>query len=226
MDRAVVLVSGGLDSCVTAAIAAQDYEVAFLHLNYGQKTEHRELKAFNDLAEFYKVKHKLVVDVSFLKQIGGTALIDEEIEVPEADLTRKDIPPTYVPFRNGNLISIATAWAEVIGAKVIFLGVVEEDSSGYPDCRESFIDAMEKAINLGTGTEKLIKIETPLIHLNKKDIILRGKDLGAPLELTWSCYRNEETACGVCDSCALRLRAFQALGEEDPIPYESRPGYI
>ncbi|MCK5078169.1 MAG: 7-cyano-7-deazaguanine synthase QueC [Calditrichia bacterium] len=225
MDKAIILASGGLDSCVTAAIAAQKYELAFLHVNYGQKTQNRELKSFNEIADFYNVKNKLIVDLTYLKQIGGTALIDADMEIPAADLKSKEIPSTYVPFRNGNIISIAAAWAEVIKAENIFIGVVEEDSSGYPDCRELFINSMEKAINSGTRPELDLKIHAPLIKLNKTEIIKKGNELNAPVNLSWSCYQNEKEACGVCESCALRLRAFQKLGLEDPIPYEKRPQY-
>ncbi|MCD6377024.1 MAG: 7-cyano-7-deazaguanine synthase QueC, partial [Caldisericaceae bacterium] len=184
-EKAVVLVSGGLDSCVTAAIAAQDYELAFLHLNYGQRTEKRELKAFNDVADFYGVKQRLVVDVGYLKQIGGSSLTDETIEVSKADLDAQGIPTSYVPFRNANILAIATSWAEVIGASRIFIGAVEEDSSGYPDCREEFYQAFNKVIELGTKPETQIKIETPIIHLKKWQIVKKGVELGAPLDRTW-----------------------------------------
>ena len=225
-ETAVVLVSGGLDSCVTAAIAARDFEPAFLHLNYGQRTEKRELKAFNDIADFYSVKKRLVVDVSYLKQIGGSSLTDENIEVSKADLNYQGIPTSYVPFRNANILSIATSWAEVIGATRIFIGAVEEDSSGYPDCRQAFYQAFNQVIELGTKPQTTIKIETPIIHLKKWEIVKKGLELKAPLHLTWSCYQSEEEACGVCDSCALRLRGFQLAGVEDPIPYKVRPRYV
>ena len=225
-ETAVVLVSGGLDSCVTAAMAARDFEPAFLHLNYGQRTEKRELKAFNDIADFYSVKQRLVVDVSYLKQIGGSSLTDENIEVSKADLNYQGIPTSYVPFRNANILSIATSWAEVIGATRIFIGAVEEDSSGYPDCREAFYQAFNRVIELGTKPQTTIKIETPIIHLKKWEIVKKGLELKAPLHLTWSCYQSEEVACGVCDSCALRLRGFQLAGVEDPIPYKVRPKYV
>ena len=225
-EKALVLVSGGLDSCVTAAIAAQNYELAFLHLNYGQKTEKRELKAFNDIADFYNVKQRLIVDVSYLKQIGGSSLTDEKIEVSKADLHYQGIPTSYVPFRNANILSIATSWAEVIGATRIFIGAVEEDSSGYPDCRQEFYEAFNKVIELGTKPETKIKIETPIIHLKKWQIVKKGVELNAPLELTWSCYQFEDEACGICDSCALRLRGFQMAGIEDPIPYKQKPNYL
>ena len=218
-ETAVVLVSGGMDSCVTAAIAAQEYNLAFLHLNYGQRTEQRELKAFQDIADHYAVTQKLVVDVSHLAQIGGSSLTDSRIKVAQADLESRAIPSSYVPFRNANILAIATSWAEVISAAKIFIGAVEEDSSGYPDCRENFFKAFERVIEFGTRPETKIRIVTPLIHLSKQEIILKGMALAAPLHLTWSCYQNEDQACGVCDSCALRLRGFARAGMTDPIPY-------
>ena len=224
--KAVVLVSGGLDSCVTAAIAAQDYRLAFLHMNYGQRTERREFKAFNDIADFYEVRERLSVDVTFFNQIGGSSLTDESIAVSKADLTNKEIPSSYVPFRNANILSIATSWAEVIGAQKIFIGAVEEDSSGYPDCRIDFFRAFNRAIDLGTKPDTLIEVITPVIAMKKSDIVRKGLELNAPLHLTWSCYQNEDKACGVCDSCALRLRGFQQAGVEDPIPYVVRPDYL
>jgi 7-cyano-7-deazaguanine synthase len=224
--KAVVLVSGGMDSLVTAAIASKEYDIAFLHLNYGQKTERRELKAFNDIADFYKVKDRLVVDLKYLSKIGGSSLTDNNIEVSKADLEFDGIPTSYVPFRNANILSIAVSWAEVLKAKRVFIGAVEEDSSGYPDCRKVFYDAFNKVIKLGTKPETEIAIETPIINLSKAEIILKGNALNAPFNLTWSCYQNEDKACGVCDSCALRLRGFQTAGIEDPIEYENKPNYI
>jgi 7-cyano-7-deazaguanine synthase len=222
-DIAVVLVSGGMDSCVTAAIANQTYEMAFVHLNYGQRTERRELRAFGDIADYYKVKRRLVVNVEHLKQIGGSSLTDNSIEVQKADLNRTEIPTSYVPFRNAHLLSIAVSWGEVIGASRIFIGAVEEDSSGYPDCREEYYDAFNKVIEIGTKPSTHLEITTPIIHLKKSGIVRRGMELGAPLDRTWSCYQSEELACGNCDSCALRLRGFREAGVEDPIPYASIP---
>jgi 7-cyano-7-deazaguanine synthase len=218
---AVVLVSGGLDSCVTAAIAAQDYELAFLHLNYGQRTEAREHQAFLDLAEAFGVTHRLDVDISHLTKIGGSSLTDPSMAVTEANLESKEIPSSYVPFRNANILAIAVSWAEVIGAAKLFIGAVSEDSSGYPDCRPEFFAAFNQVIATGTKPDTHIKIETPIIHLTKKEIVEKGIALSAPLALTWSCYQAEEKACGVCDSCALRLRGFQQAGIPDPIPYQS-----
>lgn len=227
MDKkiAVVAASGGLDSCVTAAIAIENYRLALAHINYGQRTETRELKAFNDIAEHYEVEKKLVIDYTHLSRIGGSSLTDDSIEVSKADLTNKEVPSSYVPFRNANILSACTSWAEVLGAEAIFMGAVFEDSSGYPDCRPAFFEAFENTINLGTKPETNIKIETPIIHLTKSEIIAKGIELNAPLNLTWSCYQNEDEACGECDSCALRLRGFQTVGIEDPIPYKTRPIY-
>lgn len=219
---AVVLVSGGMDSCVTAAIAARDHKTAFLHVNYGQKTELRELKAFHCLAEHFQVERCLVVDFRHLGEIGGSSLTDPTIQVSRANLSSSDIPSSYVPFRNANILSMATSWAEVLGASSIFLGAMEEDSSGYPDCRRAFFDAFEKAIDLGTRPETNIRIMTPLISMTKADVVRMGTELGAPFDLTWSCYKREDIACGECDSCALRLRGFHEAGLKDPLPYAIR----
>jgi len=216
--KAVILVSGGMDSCVTAATAIADgYQPAFLHINYGQRTESRELKAFNKIADHYQVDQKLVVNISHLADIGASCLTDENIEVPNADLDSKDIPISYVPFRNANILAIATSWAEVLGVNAIYVGAVEEDSSGYPDCRRSFFDAFEHTIDTGTKPGTQIKIITPHIHLSKKEIVEKGIALNAPLHLTWSCYKNEDVPCGECDSCALRARGFDQAGVRDPI---------
>ncbi|MEO8512844.1 MAG: 7-cyano-7-deazaguanine synthase QueC [Ignavibacteria bacterium] len=224
-DKAIILVSGGMDSLVTAAIASKDYELSFLHLNYGQRTENRELKAFNDIAEYYSVSNKLIVDIKYLADIGGSSLTDKNIEVSIADIKSREIPTSYVPFRNANILSIAVSWAEVIGAKKIFIGAVEEDSSGYPDCREVFYNAFNEVIELGTKSDTNIVIETPIIHLKKFEIIKKGAELNAPFKLSWSCYKNEDKACGECDSCALRLKGFQLAGLVDPIDYVYRPLY-
>ncbi len=226
-DLAVVLVSGGMDSCVTAAIADREYRLAFLHVNYGQRTEARELRAFNEIADFYKAEKRLTVSIEHLKVIGGSALTDASIPVPEASIPNSEfriphspIPTTYVPFRNAHLLSIATSWAEVIGATRIFIGAVEEDSSGYPDCRETFYRAFNQVIMMGTRPETRIMIETPLIHMKKSEIVKKGVELGAPFQFTWSCYQASEKACGRCESCALRLKGFREAGVKDPIPYE------
>lgn len=225
-ELAVVLVSGGMDSCVTAAIANLEYKLAFLHLNYGQRTEKRELKAFHDIADFYSVEKRLVVSVEHLKQIGGSSLTDHSMEVEQADLKRSGIPSSYVPFRNAHILSIAVSWGEVLGARKIFIGAVEEDSSGYPDCRAEFYEAFNRVISLGTKPSTQLLILTPIIHMKKNEIVLKGMELRAPLQNSWSCYRREDKACGVCDSCALRLRGFQAAGIEDPIPYVEKPQYV
>ena len=222
---AVILASGGMDSCVTTALAAPEYELAFLHLNYGQRTQARELKAFHDVADFYHVKRRLIIDTEHLHAIGGSSLTDESMEVTKADLTHEGVPTSYVPFRNANILAMATSWAEVLGAKAIFIGAVEEDSSGYPDCTKKFFAAFNEVIATGTKPDTHIEIKTPIINLQKHEIIRRGQDLGAPLNLTWSCYQNEEVACGVCDSCALRLRGFQVSDLDDPIQYATRPTY-
>ena len=227
-ELAIVLVSGGMDSCVCAAIAAGEYRLAFLHVNYGQRTEARELRAFNEIADFYKIEKRLSVSLEHLKVIGGSSLTDTTIPVPETGPQKtqhstrntSSIPSTYVPFRNAHLLSIATSWAEVIGAKKIFIGAVEEDSSGYPDCRETFYQAFNKVIEMGTKPETRVTINTPLIHLKKSEIVTKGMALNAPLQLTWSCYQNSDRACGRCESCALRLKGFREAGVKDPIPYE------
>jgi 7-cyano-7-deazaguanine synthase len=225
-ELAIVLVSGGMDSCVSAAIASKNYKLAFLHLNYGQRTERRELKAFHDIADFYNVRQRLIVNVEHLMQIGGSSLIDKFVRLPKANLHRKKIPSTYVPFRNGHILSIAVSWGEVIGAKKIFIGAVEEDSSGYPDCRQEFYKAFNKVIRFGTRQQTQLEIITPIIAMKKSDIVKKGIQLGAPFERTWSCYQREDSACGICDSCALRLRGFQLAGIDDPIPYKTRPTYF
>ena len=214
--KAIILVSGGMDSCVTAT-KADGYDLSFLHMNYGQRTEKRELKAFHDIADYYMVDERLVIDICHLSTIGGSCLTDKNIEIPGANLDNSDIPISYVPFRNANILSAAVSWAEVIKAIAIFVGAVEDDSSGYPDCRRSFFDAFEKVIDAGTKPETNIKIITPLITLTKKEIVEKGISLNAPLHLTWSCYKNEDIPCGKCDSCALRARGFLHAGLKDPL---------
>jgi 7-cyano-7-deazaguanine synthase len=217
---AVCLVSGGLDSCVTAAIAREENdELAFLHVSYGQRTEARERRAFDELADHYGVTKRLAVSIEYLKEIGGSSLTDQSIPVAEANLASLEIPTSYVPFRNSHLLSIATSWAEVLGGKRIYIGAVAEDSSGYPDCRPEFYEAFQSAIDAGTKPETRIEIVTPVIYLRKAEIVRRGVDLRVPFDLTWSCYQAENKACGRCDSCALRLRAFTEAGVTDPIPY-------
>ena len=217
---AVCLVSGGMDSCVTAAVAREENEeLAFLHVSYGQLTEARERRAFEELADFYKVSRRLAVSLEHLARIGGSSLTDASIPVSEADLSARGIPTSYVPFRNAHLLAVATSWAEVLGATSVYIGAVAEDSSGYPDCRPEFYEAFQRAIDAGTRPETQVRIRTPVIRMRKAEIIRRGLELGAPLGLTWSCYRAEALACGTCDSCALRLRAFGEAGVTDPIAY-------
>ncbi|MGH9946617.1 MAG: 7-cyano-7-deazaguanine synthase QueC [Pyrinomonadaceae bacterium] len=219
-SKAIILVSGGMDSCVAAALAMiENDNLAFLHLSYGQRTESRERKAFNDIADHYRVEKRLDISIEHLAKIGGSSLTDEQIEVTEADLESKEIPTSYVPFRNANMLAIAVSWAEVVGANAIYIGAVAEDPSGYPDCRPEFFKAFQQTINTGTKPETHIEIRTPIIHLSKAEIVKKGIELNAPLHITWSCYRSETLACGTCDSCALRLRGFKQVGIEDPIEY-------
>ena len=228
---AVVLASGGMDSCVTTAIAAQTHQLAMLHLTYGQRTQERELRSFHSLADHFKARKRLVVDVSHLGKIGGSSLTDRSIEITRANPeqlfrpTKDEIPSSYVPFRNGTFLSIATSWAEVVHAQRIFIGAVEEDSAGYPDCRKEFYDAFNRVVALGTRPGSGILLKTPVIAMSKSEIVKQGLDLNAPFHLTWSCYQNDDRACGVCDSCALRLRAFRLAGVDDPIPYVNKPSY-
>jgi 7-cyano-7-deazaguanine synthase len=221
---AVVLLSGGMDSCVTAAVASQEHRLALLHSSYGQRTEARELRSFQEIADFYQAPFRLHVEQRYLTRIGGSALTDPALAVPDADLVAAQagrIPITYVPFRNAHFLSVAVSWAEVIGAPRIFIGAVEQDSSGYPDCRPAYYRTFNEVVRQGTRPETRIEICAPLIHLSKAEIIRRGAALGAPLHLTWSCYQSTEVACGVCDSCVLRLRAFAQAGLPDPLPYRT-----
>ena len=217
---AICLVSGGMDSCVTAAIANEENdELAFLHVSYGQRTEKREREAFEALADHYGVKARLVISLEHLALIGGSSLTDSSMPVTNADLSAQGIPSSYVPFRNAHLLAAAVSWGEVSNATAIYIGAVAEDSSGYPDCRPEFYDAFQNVIDIGTKPETRITIRTPVIVMRKSEIVRKGIELGAPLHLTWSCYKESERACGNCDSCALRLRAFREAGVTDPIPY-------
>jgi 7-cyano-7-deazaguanine synthase len=217
---AICLVSGGMDSCVTAAIAREENDqLAFLHVSYGQRTEARERRCFEELADHYQIKQRLAVSIEYLSRIGGSSLTDRSIAVTTANPDAAGIPSSYVPFRNTHLLAIATSWAEVIAARAIYIGAVAEDSSGYPDCRPEFYEAFARVIDKGTKPETRIEIRTPVIGMKKSEIVQRGYDLGAPFGLTWSCYQASDRACGNCDSCALRLRAFRAAGLTDPIPY-------
>lgn len=215
---AVVLLSGGMDSCVTLARAIEDgCEVAALHVNYGQRTQERELQAYHDICDHYGVTKRLVVDISHLAAIGGSSLTDERMEVTPAVLDTDEIPTSYVPFRNANILAIATSWAEVLGAHRLYIGAVEEDSSGYPDCRRSFFDAFERVIELGTKPGTACAVVTPVIDLTKRQIVEEAMRLQAPLHLTWSCYKRNDVPCGECDSCALRARGFAQAGVGDPV---------
>jgi len=223
--KGVVLLSGGMDSCVTAAIANQTHRLALLHASYGQRTERRERRAFDEIADFYGVRERLVVRFDAFAQIGGSALTDDRISVPESGealAPHAGIPVTYVPFRNAHFLSAAVSWAEVIGATAIFIGAVAEDSSGYPDCRPEYYRAFQALVREGTRPETQIEIVTPVIAMQKSEIIRRGAELGAPLDRTWSCYQFEDEACGACDSCRLRLRAFVEAGLRDPIAYRAQ----
>jgi 7-cyano-7-deazaguanine synthase len=209
-----------MDSLVTAAIANQEADqLAFVHVSYGQRTAERERRAFDEIADHFGVEKRLVVSLEHLAKIGGSSLTDHDMAVTTANLSTRNIPTSYVPFRNAHLLSVATSWAEVIGANSIYIGAVAEDSSGYPDCRPEFYEAFQQAITRGTKPETVIEIRTPVIAMKKSEIVKLGRTLAAPFELTWSCYRESERACGDCDSCALRLRAFRAAGVADPIPY-------
>ncbi len=229
-NKAVVLLSGGMDSCVCAAIALASHgagNVALLHAMYGQRTEKRERRAFEEIADFYDVRARLVVKLDHFRAIGGSALTDKRIGVPENELGetgpgKSTIPVTYVPFRNAHFLSVGVSWAEAIGARAVYIGAVAEDSSGYPDCRPEYYRVFQELIRVGTKPETEIELSTPVIGMKKSEIIRRGRELGAPLHLTWSCYQGEELACGKCDSCLLRLRAFAEAGIADPIPYGQR----
>lgn len=219
-ELAVCLVSGGMDSCVTAAIAKEQSDaLAFLHVSYGQRTEDRERRAFERIADYFHVQHRLVVSMQHLSVIGGSSLTDQNIPVRQADIHSHRIPSSYVPFRNTHFLATATSWAEVIGATSIYIGAVAEDSSGYPDCRPEFCEAFQRVVDTGTKPDTHIQIRTPVINMSKPQIVQLGERICAPLELTWSCYKESEVACGECDSCALRLRAFRLAGIEDPIRY-------
>jgi 7-cyano-7-deazaguanine synthase len=228
-SKAVVLLSGGMDSCVCAAIACDRHgkdNVALLHAMYGQRTEKRERQAFDDIANYYQTRQRLVVKLDHFRAIGGSALTDKAIKVPENGLevpgSGSAIPVTYVPFRNAHFLSVGVSWAEAIGANAIYIGAVAEDSSGYPDCRPEYYRVFQDLIRVGTKPETKIDMVTPVIAMKKSEIIRRGRELAAPLHLTWSCYQGEDLACGKCDSCLLRLRAFAEAGTADPIPYQGR----
>jgi len=217
-SRAVVLLSGGMDSCVCAALAARDHDAAAVHVSYGQRTEERERQSFLAICDRLKIRDKLLVRNDALRAIGGSALTDASIAVPRAEHAGQGIPVTYVPFRNAHFLAVAVSWAETLNAQKVYIGAVEPDSSGYPDCRPAYYKAFNEVVKAGTK-EGRIEIVTPLIAMRKSEIVRLGLELGAPFDLTWSCYSREDRACGVCDSCALRLRAFAAAGTRDPISY-------
>ena len=223
MEKVIVLLSGGMDSLVCAGIACQDYkDVYALHLNYGQKTSARERISFDEICEHYKIpmEKRKIIDMTFLKQIGGSSLTDESIDVKTYKGDSSDIPDSYVPFRNSIILSLAVSWAEAVGAEKLFIGANFEDSPGYPDCRPSYYEAFNKVIKEGTKAGN-IEILTPVIHMKKRDIVLMGKSLNVPFQSSWSCYKSSAKACGQCDSCALRLRGFKEAGITDPIDYKS-----
>jgi len=215
---AVVLLSGGMDSAVCAALAARDFAAAAVHVSYGQRTEERERQSFFGVCDRLGIRDRLLVRNDALRAIGGSALTDPDIAVPESTLIGKDIPVTYVPFRNAHLLAVAVSWAEVRGAEKVYMGAVEQDSSGYPDCRPAYYRAFNEVVKAGTK-EGRIEVVTPLIGMRKAQIVRLGLELGAPFDLTWSCYSREDQACGVCDSCVLRQRAFREAGAVDPLPY-------
>jgi 7-cyano-7-deazaguanine synthase len=217
-SRAVVLLSGGMDSCVCAALATRDFNAAAVHISYGQRTQERERKAFAGICDRLGIHDKLIVRNEALRAIGGSALTDPDIAVPESSTIAHDIPVTYVPFRNAHFLAVAVSWAEVMQAEKVYIGAVEQDSSGYPDCRPAYYRAFNEVVKTGTKDGR-IEIVTPLIGLRKSEIVRLGLELGAPFDLTWSCYSREDSACGVCDSCVLRLRAFREAGAADPIRY-------
>lgn len=220
-SAAVVLLSGGMDSCVCAALACRDHKAAAVHISYGQRTEERERQSFLAICQRLNIQDKLLVRNEALRAIGGSALTDQGIAVPVSDAVGDGIPVTYVPFRNAHFLAVAVSWAEVLGAEKVYIGAVEPDSSGYPDCRPAYYHAFNQVVKAGTK-EGRIEVLTPLIAMRKAEIVRLGLELGAPFDLTWSCYSRADRACGVCDSCVLRLRAFEAAGVKDPIPYAQR----
>ena len=220
-SRAVVLLSGGMDSCVCAALAVRDHDAAAVHISYGQRTEQRERRSFLAVCQRLGIQDKLVIRNEALHAIGGSALTDENIAVPTSEGLGPNIPVTYVPFRNAHFLAVAVSWAEVLGAKKVYIGAVEPDSSGYPDCRPAYYRAFNEVVKMGTK-EGDIEIVTPLIAMRKNEIVRLGLELGAPFDLTWSCYSRQDEACGICDSCVLRRRAFETAGMQDPIPYAAR----
>lgn len=219
--KAVVLLSGGMDSLVASAWAHERYDAAFLHVNYGQRTQAREKRAFHNIAAHYNITEILEVNIGYLKDIGGSSLTDLSIPIRKNGVEESTIPPSYVPFRNTHLLAIGISWAEVIGAAAVIIGAVESDSPGYPDCRKEYFDVFRRLVEVGTKPETSITIETPLIGMTKSEIVRLGAKLGVPFALSWSCYEREDEACGLCDSCRLRLRAFEEAGISDPLMYRT-----
>ena len=220
-SRAVVLLSGGMDSSVCASLAVRDHDAAAVHVSYGQRTEERERQSFLSICQRLKIRNKLMVRNEALGLIGGSALTDDSIAVPDSQSVGHGVPVTYVPFRNAHFLAVAVSWAEVLGAGKVYIGAVEPDSSGYPDCRPAYYKAFNEVVKAGTK-DGTIEIVTPLIAMRKAEIVRLGLELGAPFDLTWSCYKREDQACGMCDSCMLRLRAFEATGVHDPISYAAK----
>lgn len=221
MSKTVLCLSGGMDSCVCAALAARDHDLYAVHFSYGQRTEQRELESAREIARLVGAKKFLPLRTEVFRHIGGSALTDDTIAIPAAgpdEPIGEQVPVTYVPFRNAHFLSAAVSWAEVLGAETVTIGAVEQDSSGYPDCRPAYYDAFNELIRQGTK-DGVIRVETPLIHLRKREIVLLGVELGAPLHVSWSCYSGNREACGVCESCVLRLRAFREAAMTDPLPY-------
>jgi len=220
-SRAIVLLSGGMDSCVCAALAVREHDAAAVHISYGQRTEERERQSFLAICQRMRIQDKLMVRNEALRAIGGSALTDDAIAVPVGEAVGNGIPVTYVPFRNAHFLAVAVSWAEVLGAEKVYIGAVEPDSSGYPDCRPAYYQAFNDVVK--TGTKKGdIEVVTPLIAMRKNEIVRLGLELGAPFDLTWSCYSRQDEACGICDSCVLRRRAFETAGMQDPVPYAAR----
>jgi 7-cyano-7-deazaguanine synthase len=225
--RAVILASGGMDSATAAAeAAARGYDLFFLHTSYGQRTEAKEYECARAQAEHFDAEDFLHLETDHLSKIGASSLTDDDIDVADADLDSEEVPSSYVPFRNANLLSMAVAYAEAADCDAVFVGAHSEDFSGYPDCRPAFFEAFQRVVDVGTKDETQIRIVAPFDEWSKGDIAARGLELGVPYDLTWSCYRDEEPACGTCDACAYRLKAFQELGERDPIEYAKRPDYV
>jgi 7-cyano-7-deazaguanine synthase len=219
--KAVCLLSGGMDSATLAYVAkSRGYDILALHINYGQRTERKERACAKSIAKLLHAETFIEISLDYFSMFGASSLTDQRITVENFDPAREHIPNTYVPFRNANLLSIATSFAESREADAIFIGVQSLDYSGYPDCRSQFIEAFQKVIDLGTKDTTKITLFAPFIGMTKTDILRKGLELDVPYEQTWSCYRNEVNACGTCGSCHFRREAFAAVGRQDPIKYE------